>query len=99
MMGTFKSKPESLGGILKKLFSDIGIDKSLKQQEAVLIWEEVVGDAISKVSTPESVEHGRLYVKVQNNVWKQEIHYHKLEIIKRINERLRKEVIKDIIFL
>ncbi|MFC1493274.1 DUF721 domain-containing protein [candidate division KSB1 bacterium] len=97
-MSSSKSKPEKLGGILKKLFSNIGIEKGLEQQDALLIWDEVVGDKISKISKPESVRHGRLYVKISNSMWRQEVHYHKHEIINRINERLKREAIKDIIF-
>ncbi|MCP4723884.1 MAG: DUF721 domain-containing protein [bacterium] len=98
-MGSSKNKPEKLGGILKKLFSNIGIEEGLEQQDALLIWEEVVGEKIAKISKPESVKHGRLYVKILNSMWRQEVHYYKHEIIIRINEKLKREAIKDIIFL
>ncbi len=98
-MDQSKGRPEKLGGILKKLFSSMGIEEGLEQQDALLIWNDVVGERIAKISEPESVKHGRLYIRIKNNMWKQEVHYHKHEIIKRINERLMRDAIKDIVFL
>ena len=45
-----------------------------------------------------SVKNGILEVKTTNSVWKQELQIQKTEIIKRLNKRLKKNIIKEIRF-
>ena len=68
------------------------------EQEALKIWGEKVGSKISKNTEPKSVKNGILVIKTINPVWKQELQIQKTEIIKRLNNRLKKNIIKEIRF-
>jgi len=98
-MKTSIKKPVRLDEVLDKLFVKLGISDGVKQQQAMLIWYDAVGETIAGVSTPERIEHGRMFVKVENGAWRQELHHYKHTIIGRLNKKLKKNVVKEIIFI
>lgn len=62
-------------------------------------WEEVVGTKISQVAVPMKTKKSILFVKVQDSIWRFELTRRKDEIIKKINEHLKKNSIRDIVFI
>lgn len=75
-----------------------GLNSGVEQQRALKLWGEIVGDSISKNTEPVSVKNGTLVIKTTNPVWKQELQIQKTEIIKKLNYRLKKNIIKEIRF-
>ena len=75
-----------------------GLNSGVEQQKALKLWGETVGNKISKNTEPESVKNGVLVIKAINSVWKQELQIQKTEIIKKLNKRLKKNIIKEIRF-
>ena len=75
-----------------------GLNSGVEQQKALKIWGKTVGNKISKNTEPMSVKNGILVIKTTNSVWKQELQIQKTEIIKRLNKRLKKNIIKEIRF-
>jgi len=85
---------EALDAVIKEL----GIRKSVVSNRARDVWGEAVGDLISANTTLQIVDRDKLIVIVSNDAWRQELSYRKEEIIKKINELIGEEAIKDIIF-
>jgi len=81
------------------MLQKFGIDNAVAQNNALNIWNEVVGDTVAKNAQPERVEHGIIIVKVSSPTWRQELFFQKNEIIKKINKNIGKNVIKDIRFI
>ena len=75
-----------------------GLNSGVEQQRALKLWGEIVGESISKNTEPMSVKNGTLVIKTTNPVWKQELQIQKSEIIKKLNYRLKKNIIKEIRF-
>ena len=75
-----------------------GLNSGVEQQKALKLWGEIVGNKISKNTKPMSVKNGTLVIKTTNSVWKQELQIQKTEIIKKLNNRLKKNIIKEIRF-
>lgn len=75
-----------------------GLNSGVEQQKALKLWGEIVGDSISKNTEPVSVKNGTMVIKTTNPVWKQELQIQKTEIIKKLNYRLKKNIIKEIRF-
>ena len=92
-------KPEQVGSVLEDLFHQLGLSDGIKQQKALHIWQDAVGETVARISAPEKIEHGRLFVRIESGPWRQELHYHKQRIIERLNGHLQEPVIKDIIFI
>jgi len=72
-----------------------GIDRAIRQNKALFIWEEVVGKAVAKNCAPEEVKHGTLIVRALTPVWRNEIAIKKKEILEKLNTKLGKKIIKD----
>ena len=83
---------------IKNFLRKSGLDSGVEQQKALKIWGKIVGNKISKNTEPMSVKNGILVIKTTNPVWKQELQIQKTEIVKRLNNRLKKNIIKEIKF-
>jgi len=92
------SNSQALGQIFKDLFRDLGIARSIEQHGALAIWDEVVGERVAGLTQPERIERGILTVRVNSPVWRNELVFMKADIVRKINETLNKDVVKDIKF-
>ena len=87
---------EDIKKVLNKLLKSTGIDKAVLQNRSLIIWNEVVGEAVSNNATAEEVKHGTLVVRVRTPVWRNELSLRKREILHKLNKALGEPVIKDI---
>tara|TARA_B100001996_G_scaffold382370_1_gene374020 strand:- start:426 stop:701 length:276 start_codon:yes stop_codon:yes gene_type:complete len=86
---------KAINGFLK----NAGLENGVAQQKAIEVWAETVGEEIARNTNAESIEHGTLMIKTKNPVWRQELLFQKKEIIKKLNQKLKKSIIKEIRFL
>ncbi|MCR4440157.1 MAG: DUF721 domain-containing protein [bacterium] len=84
--------------VLDELLRNLGIEKRVKEQMAIALWPQAVGERIAQVSTPVRIRDGILFVRVASSTWRNELVFHKREILKRVNEAVGKAVIEDIRF-
>lgn len=90
-------KPKKLGLELQKFIDRFPNKKKLRQGMALSIWEEVVGERIAEHTEEVHFEGNKLACKVKNQVWRHEIHTNRFNIANRINQRLKNQVVSDII--
>ncbi|HHS13882.1 MAG TPA: DUF721 domain-containing protein [bacterium] len=88
-----------LGDIIKETIVDLGIQETIKKHQVITDWDQLVGTAIARVAEPQRLSRGRLFVKVINDAWRNELFYQKNEIIDRINSALRSHVVTDIVYI
>ena len=81
-----------LGGVLKGL----GLEGKLEEGRLREQWPRIVGEAIAKRSRPRTVRGRTLIIDVENNVWMNEIRFHRDEIIRKIRREIPKLEIEDI---
>ena len=98
-MRTKNSGPERIGSLIESVLSELGLAGAYWQHRAMQAWDEAVGEILARVTEPERIEHGRMFVKVRDSSWRQELHYYRGEIMKRLNENLNRRVVRDIIFV
>lgn len=89
---------KSLGSAIEELVHRLGIGKKVREYEAVLQWETIVGEKIASISTATRIQQGILMVKVKTAPWRNELTLLKPDIIRKMNEALKEEVVKDIRF-
>jgi len=87
---------ESLADILYPALTKHGMLWELKELQAILLWGKVVGTKIAKKTKPQRIENGVLFVKVKGAAWRQELVFHKQELIKKLNKELGEQVVKDL---
>ena len=90
---------QSLKITIDAMLRKFGIDNAIAQNNALNIWNDVVGESVAKNAKPDRVEHGVLIVKVSSPTWRQELYFQKKEIIEKINHTIGKNVIRDIRFI
>ncbi len=90
---------QSLKGALEKLLDRTGLATGVKQQTALERWSEIVGSTIAKNTDPESIDHGILTIRVTTPTWRQELYFKKNDIIKKLNQELGDETIREIRFI
>ena len=90
---------QSLKVTIESMLKRFGIDNAIAQNDAINVWDKVVGEAVAKNATPDRVEHGVVVVKVSSPTWRQELYFQKEEIIKKLNKKIGKIVIRDIRFI
>ncbi|MBC8455886.1 DUF721 domain-containing protein [bacterium] len=83
---------------LNRLLKRHKIAQAINQYRSIEIWSDVVGETIASKSQPKSIDRGKLFVAVTSSVWRNELMYHKEMILAKLNDRLGKNTIKDIIF-
>lgn len=84
---------------LNDFMKHIGLDDRMQDLKILNVWEECVGSSIAKFSEPVRIVKSKLYVKVENSVWRYELSVRKDEIIPRLNRSLNKKLIREIVFI
>lgn len=91
--------PVLLGAVLDEFLKNIGVERKVKEGMVLERWSEVVGPYIAKVSKADKIENGVLYVKVINSSWKHHLFMLRREIIKKLNDSLKLDVVREIVFI
>ena len=87
---------QDLSTALKKALKKSGIDRAVRQNKALFVWENVVGKTVAKNCSAEEVNHGTIVVKASTPVWRNELALKKKEIVDKLNKKLGEELINDI---
>lgn len=81
----------------------LGLEERMQELKILDVWKECVGETIAKFSKPVELKRNRLFVRVENAVWRFELSSRKNEIITKLNSVLNKEAkkknIKEIVFI
>ena len=89
---------EKLGEILQKSLKRLDLSLKLEEYGIWPIWNEIVGATIARNAQPEKIRNGTLFVKVSSSTWMQELQYMKEMISQKLNQRLGRDVVKNIFF-
>jgi predicted nucleic acid-binding Zn ribbon protein len=90
--------PYKLGGMVSNLLKGLHLETKAKEQTCILAWDEVVGEHVAKVTQPDFVRDGVMFVVIKNSVWANELQFLKKDLISKLNGHAGSVVIKEIIF-
>ena len=99
MSNSTRKAPTPIGRSVWGLVRSLGIEKKVKQNEALIRWSEIVGEQVSQVTKVDKVQDGILLVRVSSSAWRNELIYVKKEILDRIYSSIGEGVIDDIRFI
>lgn len=89
----------TLGEMIKAFYHDNQRDSALDEQIILDSWKDVVGDFIAAHTLNTSVKNGVFYVKVDADSLKNELLYAKSMLLKSLNSKVEKEILKDIVII
>ncbi|MNK19413.1 DUF721 domain-containing protein [Pedobacter hiemivivus] len=82
-----------------KLLNVYKLKGKFDETSVVSLWPELMGTAIANRTTKIYVSQGKLFIRIESSVIKNELLMVKSGIIQKINERAGSEVITDMVFL
>jgi len=92
-----RSNQQAIGAVIKKLLKNQKLEGRLKELDVLKLSKELLGKNLMKYINDLSVKNGTLIIKIKSAVVRNELSYQKSEIIKKINEEVGNEIIKEII--
>ena len=86
-----------IGDIVRKLMRNPKLAKKLDELDALNICKEVIGEKLNKYINDIIISNGKLIIKLKSAVLRNELSYQKTNIITKVNNKLGKEIIKELI--
>ena len=90
---------DRVGDVLGISLKRLDLSSRLDEYGVWPIWNDVVGKAIAINAQPEKIRNGTLFVKVTSPVWMQQLQFMKQMIAEKLNQRLKREIVKNIFFV
>jgi predicted nucleic acid-binding Zn ribbon protein len=89
----------SVADALKKLLPRLGLSNFLNEEQIKAAWKEVVGDFLASHSAPASIQRGVLIIQVLQPAIRYELdRTWKPEVLRKLQARFGKDVIKEVRF-
>ena len=93
-----KKLPIPLKDILENYLKKNKLQYKIKGYQIIYNWAEVVGEEIASHSCPIKIHGQTLFLRVESNVWANELNVRRGEIINKINRIAKEEMITEIRF-
>jgi predicted nucleic acid-binding Zn ribbon protein len=88
-----------IGDAVRKFLSKVGMISQLDEQVITSAWREIVGDFIANHSAPDRIQNGTLHIRVTQTTVLFELERNcKTRILRNLQERFGKTVVRDIKF-
>lgn len=92
-----EGKTKTIEELVSQVLKQMGLEQKFKEHEMVELWPEVVGQMIASRTKRVEVRDGRLFVTFSSAVVRNEILMVKEGLVRALNDRMGKEIIRDIV--
>lgn len=92
-------KIERIDQVIKRVLKSCGIEEDVLEERCLKLWPEIMGKRVADKNKPLYIKDRIFFIKSESPVWAKELSFSKKNIIKKINDRLSKRFIKDVIFI
>jgi predicted nucleic acid-binding Zn ribbon protein len=90
---------EALGSVLGRVLGKLGLSREMSGWQAVTVWPSLVGPRIARHTRAVGFRDGTLQIEVEGSAWMQELGYLKRDLVRRINQHLGSEHVRDVRFV
>lgn len=87
-----------IGSVVNKIFRAARNDADADMIQVWNVWKEVVGNAVAENARPAVFKGNLLLVHVSSSPWLQQLQFLKGDIIVRLNQALKQELVKEMKF-
>jgi len=95
---TKRDNQYSLKEAIEQLIRAYGISDKLLETTLIDSWEEVVGGVYAAHTQNMRVKAKKLFVQLDSPALRQELMMQRSELVKKLNNKVGKKVIEDIVF-
>jgi hypothetical protein len=92
-----RSKPVIVGDLMSLFFKELGLEKGYRDYQLLKLWDEILGNVISKATLSKRLEGKKLYVYLSSSVIRDELYMMRSDIIKEFNRRAGENIIEELI--
>lgn len=93
-----QSNENSISDVLQQFIKKNKLQSGMDKMHAQQAWKDVMGSGVNSYTQDIVLKGATLYVALTSSVLREELSYGKEKIIKMLNEELKKDLIKDLIF-
>ena len=87
----------SLGDAMKKFLRTSRMKSDIQAMQIVDLWEKLMGKTIAKYTDSIKIYGDKLYISTQVAPLREELRFQKENIILRVNEALKENVVREVI--
>jgi predicted nucleic acid-binding Zn ribbon protein len=87
------------GQVLDDLVDRLEFRERLREHAVWNVWREIVGDLLASKAEPVRIEDGKLFVRVANSAWMQELQFLTDDIRRRLNHRLGAPIVRELFLI
>ena len=86
-----------IDSLIKFFIKKNNLEKGLENVKIKDLWHELMKNGVANYTTDINLKNGTLYIKLKSSVLREELSYGKEKIVKLLNEKLKKDLIKKIV--
>ena len=86
-----------IDNLIKFFIKENNLENGLENVKIKDLWHEQMKNGVANYTTDINLKNGTLYIKLKSSVLREELSYGKEKIVKLLNEKLKKDVIKKIV--
>ena len=84
--------------ILESVLSEQNLSGSIEAYQVFAKWDHIVGKKVADHTRPVRITRDVLYVEVNDHLWFAQLKYMKGDILKKLEDRIRKGLFTDLKF-
>lgn len=93
-----RTEAATIGDIIQGYLEAERLDGKMYELQATALWADVVGPGVNRYTVNRYVKDGIMYVRLSSAPLRNELMLGRSLLVRRINDVMGREVIKDIIF-
>ena len=86
-----------IDSLIKFFIKKNNLENGLENVKIKDLWHELMKNGVANYTTDVNLKNGTLYIKLKSSVLREELSYGKEKIVKLLNEKLKKDLIKKIV--
>ena len=86
-----------IDSLIKFFIKENNLENGLENVKIKDMWHELMKNGVANYTTDINLKNGTLYIKLKSSVLREELSYGKEKIVKLLNEKLKKDLIKKIV--
>lgn len=87
---------QSIGQAVLDFLRENQLEQPLLERRAVALWTELMGETVANLTRSVDIQNGVLKVKLSSSALRQQLFECRFELVKKFNQALGAEVIKDV---
>jgi hypothetical protein len=91
-----KHKVNSIGNLIADFIKGTAFEKSLIERKVVELWPNVMGTMVANLTGEIEMKNGVLYAHIHSAALRQQLFECRYDVIKKMNEAVGSNFIKDI---